>query len=533
MRATICSTQATTGANIIAKALTVSGTCSNKVYDGTTSANVNAAGAVYGGIVAGDIVTVGTASGAFTDKNVGTGKTVTITAGITGADAGNYVISTQAATTANITQATLNVSGITAANKVYDGTTTAVLNVGSVSYTGMFTGDVVAINASGGLFVDKNAGVGKTVTFANSLIGTDAGNYVLTGQTSTTADISARALTVTAIGQSRIYDGSTGATVMLSDNRIAGDVLTLGYGTASFADKNVGNAKAVAVSAISLAGTDAGNYLANISTTTSANITPKALTVSGITASNKVYDGTTSANINAAGAVYGGIVAGDIVSVGAASGVFANKNVGVGKTVTISAGISGADAANYSISTQAATTADITPAALSVSGITASNKMYDGTTAAVLNIGGVSYTGMFAGDVVAVSTSGGLFIDKNAGLGKTVTFASSLIGADAGNYVLTGQASTTADISARALTVTAIGQSRIYDGTAGATVTLTDSRIAGDVLTLGYGTASFSDKNVGNAKAVTVSAISLAGTDAGNYLETPRQQPVRISLPKL
>jgi len=40
---------------------------------------------------------------------------------------------------------------------------------------------------------------------------------------STTADITARALTIGATGVNKIYDGSTAATATLSDNRISGD----------------------------------------------------------------------------------------------------------------------------------------------------------------------------------------------------------------------------------------------------------------------------------------------------------------------
>ncbi|WP_163364873.1 YDG domain-containing protein, partial [Escherichia coli] len=72
-------------------------------------------------VVAGDNLTVATSTGNFSDKNVGTGKTVNIT-GLTlgGTDAGNYTLaSSTASTTANITAAQLGaITGITAANKV-------------------------------------------------------------------------------------------------------------------------------------------------------------------------------------------------------------------------------------------------------------------------------------------------------------------------------------------------------------------------------------------------------------------------------
>src|SRR6185295_16082043 len=105
-------------------------------------------------------------------------------------------------------------------------------------------------------------GTGKAVTVNGIAInGTDAGNYNLTNMAaSTTADITARALTVSATGVSRVYDGTTSATVTLSDDRVSGDVLTTAYTTASFANKNVGPAKPISVSSISVTGADAGNY---------------------------------------------------------------------------------------------------------------------------------------------------------------------------------------------------------------------------------------------------------------------------------
>ena len=67
-------------------------------------------------------------------------------------------------------------------------------------------------------------------------------------------------MTVSATGANKVYDGTTSATVTLSDNRVAGDSLTTSYTTASFANKNVGTAKTVSVSGISVTGIDAGNY---------------------------------------------------------------------------------------------------------------------------------------------------------------------------------------------------------------------------------------------------------------------------------
>lgn len=91
----------------------------------------------------------------------------------------------------------------------------------------------------------------------------------------------------------------------------------------------------------------------------SLDITPKSLTVTA-TAADKVYDATTAASATLASS---DIISGDIVTFGG-SATFADKNVGVAKTVTVGTLVaSGADAPNYSITNTTATdTADITAA---------------------------------------------------------------------------------------------------------------------------------------------------------------------------
>src|SRR5206468_10314040 len=97
------------------------------------------------------------------------------------------------------------------------------------------------------------------------------------------------------------------------------------------------------------------------------------LTVSGITATDKIYDATTSATLNTASAALTGVISGDTVTLaaGSATGTFATKNAGTGKVVNVSGlSLSGADARNYTL-TQPTTTASITQAGLTV---TADNK---------------------------------------------------------------------------------------------------------------------------------------------------------------
>src|SRR6202044_4071252 len=92
----------------------------------------------------------------------------------------------------------------------------------------------------------------------------------------------------------KVYDGTTTATVTLSDNRVAGDTFTDSYTSALFADKNAGTGKTVNVSGISISGPGASNYTYNVTATTTASISPMALTVQAA-ANSKVYDATTSA----------------------------------------------------------------------------------------------------------------------------------------------------------------------------------------------------------------------------------------------
>ena len=503
----LADTSTTTTANITPRALTVSATGTAKVYDGTTTATVT----LTDNRIAGDVFTDADTSASFTDKNVGTAKTVTV-AGITitGPDAGNYLLpNTIATTNANITPLALTV-GATGADKVYDGTTAATVTLAD----NRVAGDVFTDADNSATFTDKNVGTGKAVTVAGiTITGPDAGNYSLANTTATTnARITPRTLTVIAAGASKLYDGTTAATVTLADNRIAGDAFTDVDSSSTFTDNNVGTSKTVTVAGIAITGPDAGNYsLANTSATTTANITPRALTVSA-TSIPKVYDGTAAATVTLAD----NRVAGDVFTDADASATFADKNVGTAKTVTVAGiTITGPDAGNYFLTnTTTTTSASITPLVLTVSA-TGVNKVYDGTTTATVNL----TDNRVAGDSFIDADTSAIFPDRNVGTGKAVTVAGiTIMGVDAGNYSLASTtATTTANITPRALTVAATGVNKVYDGTTAAAVTLADNRVAGDSLTAADSAVSFADKNVGTGKPVTVAGITITGTDAGNY----------------
>jgi probable HAF family extracellular repeat protein len=115
--------------------------------------------------------------------------------------------------------------------------------------------------------------------FLIRVCGTDNGAPPLTGEGSFNVVIDKAILTVSATGVDKVYDGTASASVTLNDNRISGDVFTTSYTGASFNDKNVGAAKPVAVSGISIGGPDAGNYTVNTTALTTADVSPATLLI--------------------------------------------------------------------------------------------------------------------------------------------------------------------------------------------------------------------------------------------------------------
>ena len=213
-------------------------------------------------------------------------------------------IGASATTTFTISPATLTVAAA-GVNKAYDGTTAATVALSDSRVAGDQITDAYTVAS----FSDKNVGTAKPVSVRGiSIGGPDAGNYTLGNTTaSTTANITQRPLTIAAVAQNKIYDGTTTVTITLSDNRIAGDQFTDTYASAAFADPNLGTAKAISVSGISISGPDAGNYTFNPSAFTTASIFPSSLTLSNVVS----FNGTNGANPqgglvrDAAGNLYG------------------------------------------------------------------------------------------------------------------------------------------------------------------------------------------------------------------------------------
>ena len=350
----------TSGTLTINKAnLTISSTDGSKTYDGTTSVSgVNAVAASGTQLFGTDTLTGG--SFAFADKNAGTGKTVTVS-GVTvndGNNGDNYNVTYADNTSSSIDKASLSISA-TDASKVYDGTTTAKSTAVIVGGN-LFGSDT--LNGATFNYDDKNAGTGKHVIVSNALIndGNNGGNYDVTYVNNTNSSISKRQLTISAVADSKEYDGKLTSSATAKPTvvgRQRGDSI-VGL-TQSYLDKNAGTGKTINVDAgyTIRDGNNGNNYDVVIVNSTAGVITPKALTISTV-ANTKVYDGgVTSANKP----LVTGLATGDRVT-----GLFQqyeSKTVGTGKKLLIKSGYvvqDGNSGGNYTVTEQGSTDGVIT-----------------------------------------------------------------------------------------------------------------------------------------------------------------------------
>ncbi len=508
----------------------------NSIYGSALTPGTVSFGNVIGSDNANSTASVNTGATSSSGNFVAGNYTQTATT-LGGTDAANYSFAGfTSAANYTINQLALTVSGITVDTKIYDGNTSATLNLGSVNFGGIILGDVVSI-ASGsisGSFTDKNVGSNKTVNLSGvALSDIDAGNYSVTGVGGVTGTITQANLTLSTGNVSKTYDGgltALGTAVVTGGTLFAGD--TLGGGTFAFIDKNVGlGNKAVTTSGVTVGdGVNFGNYNVGYTDNITSTINPQALVAAVIGTTTKVYNGTTAATLAPANYSLTGFIAGEGAAVTQTAGTYNSKDVLAATTVNATLAPTDFTAtgatllSNYTLPTAATGAGAITPAAIAnVTGITASNKIYDATTVATLVTSGAAFANMISGDALTVGSATGTFSDKNVATGKTVNISGiTLGGADAGNYTLTtNTASTTADITVANIAVTGVtAANKTYDATTVATLlgTAAITPLGSDVVTLGgTGIGSFADPNAGTAKPVTVTGYTIIGTDAANY----------------
>ena len=534
----------------------LSGTAT-KVYDALLEAHTAALSASTSGTgIDGDTVnfTGGAVSSASYDtKDVGVAKVVTAYvsgASLVNATNGARAVYGYGVTAANASAAVGVISKadltVTANDDARFVTLADVTGYNGVNYSGFVGGETAsALNTTGLTVTRNNPSVNGAATYPNVLVpsGVTSNNYNIIPVNGTYTIVAADQLVVKANNTSVIYGSSPAYGSPISvQYRGAGNFVFdlastyLGANTWLYSDGVGGTFKftfdATAPGALSGAGLrPIGNYsiIGTNQTVVCANfvgsplfngtltVTPKDLSVAGVIADNKVYDSNLLATVHTSGATYTGLLARDDVTLSAITGQFNNKNVGTGKTVSLSnATLIGADLANYTVvSTQLATSADITKADLAITGISADNKTYESTRAATVHTAAATYAGLYAGDDVTVASTG-MFDTKNVGTGKTVALSNSYSGADTRNYNISGQTTTTAAITKATLTIRAVTDTKEFDGTSSSSVRpLITGLASNDSVALAMQT--FDSNAVGTGKTLTATAVINDGNSGGNY----------------
>jgi len=251
---------------------------------------------------------------------------------------------------------------ITAADKVYDGTTTAATTA-FVEY-GMVEGDDISVSSENGHFDTKDVGTDKLVTADVSVTGEDAPNYLANVTADTTADITELGITVTAVDDSRVYNGTiNSAGVPLVGTLAEGDLITTDP-VQVFDNKNVGTGKTISASGLEIDdGNSGGNYDVSYVGVNTGQISAHPINVTAVSDS-KEYDGTISSD---GFPVVDPLMLGDAVSTGPVQ-VFDNKNAGTGKTLSASGLLidDGNAGNNYMVTYVDDLTGEITPRSVTV-----------------------------------------------------------------------------------------------------------------------------------------------------------------------
>jgi len=503
-------------ADITPKPLTVNNAVAlNKIYDGNTSATIT--GTLEGVISPDEVTFIGI--GVFATAAVGQNITVTSNSTIAG-DISNYTLVQPTGLDAHITADALvpqTIDFATLYNVAYGSpafalTATATSGL-DVSY---HSSNETVATISGNIVTVVSTGT-TTITASQDGNGTyDAAPFATQELT-----VTAKEITVNAVAQNKIYDGNDTATITGTLLGIVGND-TVGFsGNGTFMATDVNTNVPVSATLV-LTGSAAANYTLLQPTDLTADITPKSLQLSGASVSNKIYDGNTTATANPG--TLNGIIGGDVVLVtGTATFISASANNNI--AVETNFELSGADASNYTLVQPQNLRANITPAPLTISGLSAENKMYNRLTTATLTGEAVLDGRINTDDVSLGGNAAAVFNNKNVGTGKNIIVSGYTInGNDAANYALQQPTGITADITPASVTIAnANAVDKAFNGNTAATITGTLSGvIAPDAVTL-IGTGTFATAAIGQNIAVT-STSTLGGTDGANYVINPQPQ---------
>jgi len=557
---------------ITPKALTASISDQTKVYDGTTSAALTSDDYTLGGFIGSQGATVSQTAGAYNSANV-VGAT-SVTASLTGdivANKGtllsNYTLPTTASGNGSITPATLTAS-ISDQTKVYDGTTTATLTSGDYTLGGFIGKQGATVTQTAGAYDSANV-VGATTVTANltgdisANTGTVLSNYTLPTTASGNGSITPATLTVSISDQTKVYDGTTTATLNSGDYTLGGFIgkqgATVTQTVGAYDSANVVGATTVTANLTGDISANTGTVLSNymLPTTASGNgsISPATLTITA-DPQTKVY-GTTDPTLAHAYTEIG-LVSGDTISgklARSSYGTLAGEQVG---SYNITKGtVAVDDPSNYNVTFDNGTL-KITPAALTITATTDQTKTYgtndnltytptglvdatvdgvklddkitgalsrDGNTAPGVGTLAGEQVGSYAINLGSIGTS---YTQSSGKHGKHHSHGKSVD--DSGDYTIALAANDAAlTITPAALTIAAVADTKTYDGTTGSSAApaatgLVDAVVDGvqldDTVTA---TQSFASANVlGNGNSsLSVTSYTVNDGNSGKDYATP------------
>lgn len=242
---------------------------------------------------------------------------------IDGNNGDNYDVSFVTAD-GRITQRAITVTAV-AATRVYDGTIDSD-GIPEVTEGSLADDDVASFSQ---VYDDKHVGVNKTMTPSGTIADSDdvdmTANYDITWATADVGEITERPITVTAVWDEKVYDGTTDSSGMPLVSWVAdGDTPIFGQ---HFDDKRAGDRTMIPFGHVD-DGNNGDNYDVSF-VTDDGLITTRPITVTAVP-DDKVYDGNNS-SVGEPEITEGSLVAGDVASF---SQTFDNEEVGREKTLT-------------------------------------------------------------------------------------------------------------------------------------------------------------------------------------------------------
>ena len=540
----VLSAQPTVSVEISKKTINATATVSNKTYDGNKSALVTCSIDPLE-IVTGDSVSVN-ASGTFDTQNVGTAIAVSISAlSSSGDDKDNYSIVVPSSGAADITPLAITVTP-DAVSKVYG------QNDPALGYT-LTSGTLVASETlTGSLSRTAGEDVNQYEITQNTLTSTNNPNYNITFASGVKLTITQATpvvavsvdkasqmtgkdvvVTVTVTYPNKKSTDAYPETVLITPaNASAKDTISAS-GNQYSQTFTIGSAPVSFSAAVAAKGNYAGAASESPATVAIIDRYTPLVTVTSDSGPDTTYGDTVTFAATVSGS--GGVPRGTVhlyvdgspygnettLSGGTASLPLETVPLNVGSRSVTVIYTPAAEETDYKTGNSAMFSLTIKQKPVSISGLSAVAREYDGTVNVVLTGGAIS--GMLDGTALtATIPTVGTIPDRSAGT-RVVSFAViSLDGADKANYMLSAQPSVSVVISPKAVTATVAVSNKHYDGNTSATITCgfnPGDVVPGDEITVAA-IGAFDNKNAGTGKTVAISGASTAGNNRDNYRVT-------------